>query len=334
MSAQPRRLGLWIPWALFVAAALGWFAYWSVLKTRAIAQLDGWAAAHRAAGGDARWRSVRADGFPMRLSLRLDGVSIAARDRAWAVATERASIHINPTNVFHILGEADAPLRLTLDGRPLAVRARHLGFSVRLKDSALARASLLANDLTWRAADDAAAPIASAARGLLHVRPDPRTPGAFQVALEIDQWRPRAIAAALRPLGPTIEQVRAAIVIEDGATLADAGALRWSQAGHGARLEAGALRWGPAQASATGRLSIDAQRRPNGEIVLRLSEPRAALAPLAANPTLAPAAAAALARASAAPAPLDLALSASRGQLTYAGIVPLTGLDPLPGTQP
>ncbi|MBU6373000.1 MAG: DUF2125 domain-containing protein [Alphaproteobacteria bacterium] len=327
-ARAPQRLGLWLPWAAFAAAMLGWFAYWLVLKDQALARFEAAAAAHRAAGGVAAWRSVSADGFPFRLSFRFADLALGARDGAWRLDVPRASLHVNPVDPLHVLGAPDASFTLTHGGRRAELSAREAGFSVRFTESALARVSLQATDLSWRDAEGAA----TVGRLLLHLRPDPRTAGAAQVALEIDAWKPPRIATALAPLGPEIAQVRAAIVVDAYARALDEGLRAWAASGGALRMEAGELRWGPAAATATGRFVRDEAGRFSGQAVLVVADPAAAFGPLAAAPNLPGPARVALSRAAAAPAPLSAPLDLANGVLSYAGLVPLLTM-PAPAAQ-
>lgn len=320
-SGRPgfRRLGLWLPWTAFAAAMIGWFAYWLILKDETLTRLEAAAAAHRTAGGVAAWRSVSADGFPFRLSFRFTDLALGARDGAWRLDVPRASLHVNPVDPLHVLGAPDAPVTFTRDGVAATVTAREAGFSVRFTGDALARASLQASDVTWAQPDGNT----TIGRVLLHLRPDPRTPGAAQMALEIDAWKPARMAPTLALLGAEIAQIRAAVVIDAYEPLLDQGAAAWAQSGGALRMEAGELRWGPATATATGRFARDAAGRLEGAAALVVADPATAFAPLTAAPGLSEPARAALARAAAAPAPLTAPLDLKSGVVTYAGLVPL-----------
>ena len=330
MSAPrpPRRLGLIAPWALFALAALGWLAYWFILKDRALHALDAAAAAHRAAGGAASWRAVSADGFPMRLSLRFTDLVIAPRDQAWRLAAPKASLHVNPVDPTHVIGAPDAAFSLTRAGIRAEVSAREAGFSVRMANGSLARASIEARDLVWKTPTGAT----RIERLQAHLRPDARTHGAAQLALELDGWRPPSPPPTLAPLGPDIARLRAAIVVESYETVLNAGLRAWGAAGGAARVEYGEFTWGPAVGRWSGRLTLDAAGRPAGALALTFADPEAAFAPLiAASP---PPAAAALRVAASGPPGAAAALDVTAGVVSYAGILPLLNLPSVQGPAP
>jgi len=330
MSAQrpPRRLGLIAPWTLFALAALGWLAYWFILKDRAVQTLNAAAAAHRAAGGEASWASVSADGFPMRLSLRFTDVVFAPRDKAWRIAAPKVSLHVNPVDPTHVIGAPDAAFSVLRGGARAEVSAREAGFSLRMANGELARASIEARDLVWKMATGAT----RIERLLAHVRPDARTPGAAQVALELDGWRPPSPPPTLAPLGPDIARLRAAIAVESYATILNAGLRAWGDAGNAARIEFGELTWGAAVARWSGRLTLDAAGRATGALALTLPDAQAAFAPLIAG--AAPPAAAALRVAASSPPGAAAALDVTAGVVSYAGIVPLATLPAVQGPAP
>jgi hypothetical protein len=316
----PRRLGLWIPWALFAAVVLGWFGYWMVLKDQARARIEAVATDWRRSGGKLEWSNLTADGFPMRLSFRFTDLRIGARDGSWSVETSRASLHFNPTNPLHVIGAPDAPVTVTTSRGVATAKAAKSGFSLRFRaNGLLARAAAEADGLEWAASSGAA----TLSRLLANLRPDPRDPRAVQIALEMDGLVPAKAPAALAPLGARVDRVRAALVVDKLNEALRRGAQGWAEAGGGLRIEAGELGWGPAKATATGKLTLDAQRRLAGTLTLTLADPRAALAPLAEAPGISGPARAALLKAADTPAPLALPLDLTSGVLTYAGVAPL-----------
>ncbi len=76
MSAKRRRLGLYVPWALFALFCLAWTGYWFVAKDTALKALDAQVARANAAGAKAGYFRARANGYPLRLTLVLEGVGV------------------------------------------------------------------------------------------------------------------------------------------------------------------------------------------------------------------------------------------------------------------
>lgn len=336
-ALRPARLGLILPWAIFALLCLAYGVYWVIVERAAIAQVEQAFAQARAAGADAGYRRIRSAGFPLRLSLRLEAVAYAPADRAWRAEAPAATLHVNLSNPRHVILALDAPARwLTNAGAAYALEASVAALSVRFAGDRLARASLDLQGLSVRRADGEAGGF-QLARGLAHLRPDARTPGAYQLAAEIDTLTPARPVRGLEGFGQTVQRVRAAIAVDQAAALARPNPLKaWRDAGGGLRIEALEIGWGPAQATGDGAIGLDPAGRPAGSLTLSTAQPRAVLTALAQSSLADPTARAAL-QAAAALAPAQgataLTLSAQNGVLSALGtpLAPLQSLLPARG---
>ncbi|MGE3143404.1 MAG: DUF2125 domain-containing protein [Hyphomonadaceae bacterium] len=287
---QPRRLGLIIPWALFALIALGWTAYWNMLAHRARAYLEEAFAAERARGAHMTIGETSLRGFPLQCAFELRDVSYAPAGGAFAAMTQRVIVHVNVLNAQHVIVAFPAPLAFTRrDGRATSISGQGALLSVHTAAGALARASFEADAL---ALSDPAKPAEATrfGRTLLHLRPDPRTPGAYQLAAQFEHIVLPRPAASLEGLGQEIAALDIAMVIEQGAALFNAprgdalGA--WAATGAQARLEGFGISWGAAQGAGHGAVRIDAERRLAGALSFKLEQPAQAFAALARSPAL------------------------------------------------
>jgi hypothetical protein len=270
MNAKPKRLGLWIPWALFAAVILAWCGYWFAARSEAIRQINAAIEQERANGADIGVGAMTASGFPLRLSVRLSDAHYAPADRAWRLNSERIALNINLSNPSHLLIAPEAALQWTkTGGETLTIAPRAANMSVRFVQEDLARLSLLATDVTIT---DSRGPAKSAtlARFLMHARPDVRDDKALQIALEADDWVWGAAPAGFEGFGPRLQQVRAALSVEQRALLGQGQKKdplsAWSEKGARMQVETLQAQWGEVSVTGKGALGLDPARRPVGQI--------------------------------------------------------------------
>ena len=257
--AGPRRLGLYIPWALFALVALGWTAYWFVARDAALKALDAQVAHANAAGLDAGFSRVDASGFPLHLTLTMQDAHATPFPRMRFTAA-KLPLSINLSNPRHvIIGLADGVQWTTADGMAHDLRAAKAEVSVRFAaDNKLARASLVMNGV--RVAHGSTTPTQIDSL-LMHVRPDPRTAADAQMVIDAENWSGPTPFAALNDLAP-FPHFRAAIVATESATLASRTPLRtWTGA---LRIESLDVAYAETQMTGLGELKLDAARRPSG----------------------------------------------------------------------
>lgn len=256
------RLGLWIPWALFVAACIAWTAYWFAARDGAHKALEAALARARTAGVEAHYDGVRDSGFPLHLTLTFENLRIDAPTIS-AVAA-RLPVSINLSNPQHlIVGLANGFSWRTHDGVTHELRTRTGEMSIRMTSARkLARLSL---DLADAQVDHGGGERTDIGKLLLHVRPDPRNGADAQLVIEAQNWRGATPFPALDPLGP-YPRFRVAAVVTQSATLASHAPLRsWTGA---LRIERFDIAYSGGAVIGDGQLSLDAAHRPSG--VLRL----------------------------------------------------------------
>jgi hypothetical protein len=282
-APRRHRWGLIIPWAIAGLIVVGWCGYWFALRQATLNALQQWSAAQVQAGGPPGYATARASGFPLRMEVALADAAFRSADGGLAGATTLALVAVNPVNPNHaIITLPEAVTYQLHGGGPRVLTAVRLQASLRNRDGRLARFSLDGQGLR------AAAPDAAADQGLraesmtVHVQPDPRNAADWQVAARAVNLQVSSPVRGFERLGQTLEALTLALVITKAEALADpAGAadplLLWTQAGGEARIESSEIVWGPARAMGAGAVRLDALRRLEGRLAVRLEDSQALL---------------------------------------------------------
>lgn len=249
MSIIKGRLGLIVPWTLFVIGCIGWTVFWFAAKDMAVARLDAAIVQAKARGIEAGYAKIRASGYPLHLTLTLEN---AHAQMAPLPRVEFASlpVSVNLVNPTHLIIDLKDGVRWTgRDGASHVVDPVRGAMSVHWKNNALTRVSL---DLEG----------APTKKMLIHVRPDARTPDALQVAVDIEG-------------NETTSALRAGVVVDHAALLAQARGgdplKPWIDAGGRARVELLEIRTQGATMTGDGEFGLDALRRPEGAATLKVS---------------------------------------------------------------
>jgi hypothetical protein len=284
-----KRLWLIVPWALFALAALGWVGYWFYLAGEAENRLRAWAGEQNAAGAEVTFGRVVRHGFPVLLRLELQDVAYVAARGGWRGQTARADLHIEPLNPGHVILEAKTPIALTReDGAVTNVNADTLIASMRTADNALVMAGVEADNLVLD--DPAQEGVLYAAKVVANVRPDPRAAGEYQLAFEARALTLPRPVRSFETFGLDIGELRAAIVVEQGAALLQSGhgdpLGPWREAGGRLRLEALTLNWGPLETTGNGAGGLDEGRRLTGALEIPIERPAPVLTAIANGPNV------------------------------------------------
>ncbi|MGE0045059.1 MAG: DUF2125 domain-containing protein [Hyphomonadaceae bacterium] len=280
-TRRVRRWGLIIPAILFVVLALGWTAYWHILKDQAARRIEAALAHERAAGAEANATIVRAWGFPLELAFDLADVSYAPADGAWRASTQRMRLNVSPTNPQHLIAELPAPLTLAFRGeRGTTLTGEGLIVSIRTRGNALAQAGVEGANVRY--ADPAPDGRSfTAGRLVANLRPDPRTQSAYQFSLDIENFGLARPVRAFEPFGTIIERASARIVLERGAALMQLTRRdpleAWARDNGSASIESARVQWGPATIEGRGRVGVDAERRFDGRIDVTFEDPAEAI---------------------------------------------------------
>lgn len=286
---KSRNLWLIVPWTLFVAAALAWVFYWNYLANEAERRVHAWQFEQNAGGATVEIGQIVRHGFPVLLRLELRDVRYAASRGGWRAETARADLNIDPLKPQHAILEAKAPISITRANNAVTnIRADALIASVRMNGDALAEAGIESNNLVLD--DPAQEGVLHATRVMASVRPDPRAAGEYQFAFDAQALTLPRPVRSFEAFGLDVAQLRAAIVVTDGALLLQSSPGDplgpWRDGGGRLRFEAIELNWGPLQTTGSGEGGLDAQRRLDGRLVLPVERPAPVLTAIANGPNV------------------------------------------------
>jgi len=318
---------------LVILVALVWSAYWILVAGGMHVGLARLAREGRDAGWVASYRSLTSEGYPTRVRSVLHGVELA--DPRSGIAWRAANLQIvmpglHPTRITAILPprqQVSTPLdQLTITSSSLRtdlwIGARP---SLPLRRAGvLAQALDVASDRGWRL---------RLARGQLQAQQNARDPRTQDVTFSVQRLSPAAALFRVRDPDGLLAQTLDSVDLKAEVGF-DTPWGRSAAQGRLPRLTAIALtaltaRWGDLGLAAQGRVTVDAQGRPAGDIVLRVRNWRRMLRISVASGWIDPDAAAriegglaALASLSATPDDVNLPLHLGGGTI-YLGPVPL-----------
>ncbi|MDX2276517.1 MAG: DUF2125 domain-containing protein [Hyphomonadaceae bacterium] len=280
------RLWLIIPWALFIALALGWAAYWHYVANRAETQLRAWAEEQTHQGARASYAQIIRHGFPALMRLEIRDLAYAPVRGGWSADTARADLNIDLLNPAHIILEFKAPITVRHDQSVSAISAEALIVSVETRGDALRMAGVEGDAISID--DPEKEGVLGIEKLVVNVRPDPRVDGDYQIAFQAANLRlPRSVRS-FEAFGLDVPEARAAIVATHGAQLLesapDDALAPWRDAGGVLRFEAIALNWGALQATGDGELTVDAEKRLAGHLALPIEQPARVFQALAESP--------------------------------------------------
>jgi len=182
---NPRRLGLYIPWGVLLAAMAIWSLAWVWMMGEAQRRLDAGAASLRAAGWTVAWSQRHVGGYPFRLDVDFSDLKLADPS-GWAVATpslKSEAFAFAPTD--WVMFVPDGLTFSRPDGGPVNVTASPLRASLNAWNETPPRISLEGSNLTF-AAGPGAKPfsLASAKDVQFYVRAGPARQAAVFFSLD------------------------------------------------------------------------------------------------------------------------------------------------------
>lgn len=285
-AKRKRPWAVYAVWGLLIVVLAAWTMWWFTLKDIATQRIEAWAAAQRAAGAQVSYSSVAASGFPLRLTLTFEAARFIAPGGGWSLATPRAALHINPSDLSLFIVEPRDTVSWTTRGAQHTFTPRESAISVHLANDRPDRVILEGKNIavTRNGAPDMT--IGSIVAG---IRPDPRAAGDGQLSLDAQAIDFIKLPQGFEALGGQMEALNARVVLEKGAVLAAPSHDRlaaWKEAMGAARVEGLHVVWGPASLTSTGRFTIDDQRRIEGDLALTLEKPEKTFAALTKSPTV------------------------------------------------
>lgn len=286
-----KRNFLWlaIPWAVFIALAIGWTVYWNIAANTAEQRIRAAIAEQQSRGANASIGRISRHGFPAVLRFELEDAVYGPARGGWEASTARANLHLNLLNPQHLTFEAKAPIAFGRAGGAVTnITADALISSLRMDGSRVATAGVEADNL---ALDDPSEDGVLRIRKLvLNIRPDPRADGEYQAAFEAQALQLPRPVRSFEGLGQDVAVLRAAIVVEQAGALfapSPGDPLEpWREANGKLRFEALDLQWGALQTNGQGWGGLDDQRRLQGALTLPIETPGPVFSAIANGPNV------------------------------------------------
>lgn len=274
-KGRTSRWGLYLPFVLLVVVIGGWSAFWYVARGLVSNGLDTAMAEARQRGDSWTCVNRRISGYPFRLEVRCDDVTLVRSQSVGVVnlATGPVVVVGQPHTPSHLIVQGDGPLRgLMADGSRFEARWELAEASRRTQDGRLERLSLdVRKPVVTITGPQSAVSTVSATTFEAHLRRNPTRPDADMARdlfMRVTQIVSGDLDSMLGDSNPSDLDVQLttsrANIFDQGLTPATLEA--WHQAA--GRLELGriALKKGIKQIEAKGELQLDDARRLAGRI--------------------------------------------------------------------
>lgn len=283
-QAPPRKHHRWFlyaPWLLFALALVAWSGFWIYLRGEVTGRMDAAAARARAAGWQVQWSGRHISGYPFRLEVVLDGMTLA-EPSGWGVATPQLRAETFAYRPGHWIAYTPGGVTVSRPGQgPLRVGAKVLRASLNSLDRAPPSLSIEGAELSFASAAGAPPPaFTRAAKLQVYLRPGPDDQGAALFRLD------DAVAEPSRWLGRVARGRPGAVIFDGifshasslrGANWADA-VRAWTAAGGAMTVRNVQLSAADAALNATsGALTVGPDGRLRGTLVAQLRQAPLAL---------------------------------------------------------
>lgn len=263
------RLGLYGPIGLLLLLAVAWSVGWLFIRQRVTFGLDEWISKEAAAGR--RWTCAdrKVGGYPFRIEVRCSDFTLDRPDVTASIG--KLLVVAQVYRPRHIIAEASGPMRVKAGTTEADGRWKDLRASVRLLEKGFEKIDVVAVEPVVSVIEPGGTPFdLSSKRFEGHLRPQPSDPTA------IDLWA-KSDAAVIPGLEELIGGREPADVVID-ASVSQTDDLparplwseleRWRMAGGAVSLRSLKAAKGAQRIEASGKLSIDAQHRPEGQLDL------------------------------------------------------------------
>ncbi len=272
-ASRPRRLGLYLPFALLALIVLAWSAFWFYGRSRINAELDTFIARQASIGREWSCAERSITGFPFRLEGRCKQPSYQERLSDGSVASGSlngltiVATTASALDMAHVITEFEGPLVIRAPGAPeTSVTWRTARSSIRGGPQRLERASVeieqpvvTAGGQRWSAEKLAA-----------HLREgvDPARPGSYDLAVRVTRGVIPEADLVLGNAEPVNLELDSRILQAGSIDRKDWRATleNWRNNGGSIRIEQLKLAKGTPRLEATGDLKLDDLRRPQGRL--------------------------------------------------------------------
>lgn len=277
---KPRRLGLYLPFALLVIAIVAWTVFWLWARGEARVRMDAAVAALKSAGYEVAWKDRTLGGYPFRMDVTLTDVSVR-EPSGWALQAPDLEAEAYMYSLGHWLVAAPQGLTFVRPiGGPVTVKGDLIRASLTDFDKRPPSFSFEGVKLTFQPQPGAQPFALSAAdRVELHLRAGPDDQGGVFARVDNGTARLSGLFARIaqgKPISIVWNSTLSKMSAFAGADWPSA-VRHWADAGGRMTLREGGLTAGDALVSAkSGDLSVGRDGRVTGTLDATLRQaPRA-----------------------------------------------------------
>jgi hypothetical protein len=294
---KPRRLALYLPFAIALIAAVAWSGVWFWARIQLKDGLAAEATRLRAAGYDVAWGEQAVGGYPFRLDVTLTDARI--RDvSGWALATPRLEAETNMLSPGHWMIATPQGLTFTRPrGGPVKVEGEMIRASLRQLDKTPPSFSFEGVKLAFTP-EPGAQPFAlsTAERAEFHLRPGPDDEGGIFLRVDKAAASPASLIGRIaggKPVALSWNSTLSHMSAAKGATWPEA-VRAWSDGGGEVSVRDAGVTAGDALLNIEpGKLAVGSDGRLRGALQLSLRQAPRAIAALGDSGAVSPEAAAA-----------------------------------------
>jgi hypothetical protein len=281
---KPRRLGLYLPFVLLLAAIAVWTGIWFKARMELGERLDARAAGLRKAGYEVAWAARSIGGYPFRIDVTLTDARL--RDPSgWALATPRLEAEANMLSPGRWIMAAPQGAEFTRPaGGAVSVKGEIIRASLNSLDKTPPSFSFEGIKLAFTPAPGAQPfALTAASRVEFHLRPGPDDEGGVFLKVEGGQARPTGLFARVaggKPVSMSWNSTLSKMSRFRGATWPEA-VRTWSDAGGQMSVRDAGVTAGDAVLGVQpGTLSVGPDGRVRGSLDLTLRQAPKAIAAL------------------------------------------------------
>ncbi|WP_411287492.1 DUF2125 domain-containing protein [Phenylobacterium sp.] len=292
-----RRLGLYLPFVLLLAAVAGWTAYWLYARSETRVRMDAAVASLKAAGYEVSWGERGIGGYPFRMNVTLTDARVR-EPSGWALTAPKleAQAYMHAVGQW-MLAAPDGATFVRPIGGPVAVKGELIRASLGGFDRHPPRFSFEGVKLTFQPAAGAQPFALSAAdRVEFHLRPGPDDEGGLFVKVDNGAARLSGLFGRIagdRPISIVWESTLSKISAFKGRDWPDA-VRNWTDAGGLMNVRRGGVTAGEAVVGAnSGALSVGSDGRLTGVLDVTLRQAPRVLGAMGETGVIAPETAAA-----------------------------------------
>lgn len=273
VGKAPSRIGLFLPFVLLSLLVVLWSAAWFWIRSRATDEMDAWLANEAAAGRTWTCADRSISGYPFRLELRCGSLAFSRADSRFTLGPLTALVQVYQPR--HGLLQVSGPFHVEQGSLIADATWKDLEASFHGASEGFTRASLVVDGAKGTIRGARPEPVDFASEHLeAHARPTPArftSDGAIDLSLRLSRGSVPLIDPLLGNADPLDLSLDA--TIDQAAGLRTGEVAReldeWRQAGGLLDISLLSLAKGDRRLQASGKIALDDEHRPTGDIDVR-----------------------------------------------------------------